>query len=80
MDGNEGELTKTMKINTNYQGQFLQKIAGNSQIHEIKPSLFGFNSPNANLKRNIFYDKKPNSSIPSKREKSEFVPSGKINE
>ena len=46
----------------------------------MKPPLIGFNSPNANLKRNIFYDKKPNSSIPSKREKSEFVPSGKINE
>ena len=46
----------------------------------MKPPLFGFNSPNAYIKRNIFYDKKPNSSIPSKREKSEYEPSGKFNE
>ena len=75
MDNSQGEHTKTMKINTDYQGQFLRKIAGNGQSHEIKPPLVGFNSPNNNIKRNIFYDKKPNSSIPSKREKSD-VPAG----
>ena len=42
----------------------------------MKPPLVGFNSPNNDIKRNIFYDKKPNSSIPSKREKSDNVPAG----
>ena len=36
-------------INTNYSGQFLQKIAESNQSAEPKQPLIGFNSPNANI-------------------------------
>ena len=45
----------------------------------MKPPLQGFNSPNANLNRNITFTQKYGSSIPQKENKNDYTPSGKIN-